>query len=81
MAFLAKPLWSTVKINYELYRNLNVNLGLVIAKLMYENLQILKKDYNWLKKELSKFNILPEQALIATIDGKGEIFCQEKTLK
>lgn len=51
------------------------------GKVMYENLQILKKDYNWLKKELSKFNILPEQALIATIDGKGEIFCQEKTLK
>ena len=51
------------------------------GKVMYENLKILKKDYNWLKKELSKFNVSPEQTLIATIDGRGEIFCQEKTLK
>ena len=48
------------------------------GKVMYENLKILQKDYNWLKKELSKFKILPEQALIVTIDGKGQIFCQEK---
>lgn len=51
------------------------------GKVMYENLKILKKDYNWLKKELSKFNVSPEKTLIATIDGRGEIFCQEKTLK
>ena len=51
------------------------------GKVMYENLKILKKDYNWLKKELSKFNVSPEQTLIATIDGRGEIFCQEKTIK
>lgn len=48
------------------------------GKVMYENLKILKKDYDWLKKQVSKFKILPEQALIVTIDGKGEIFCQEK---
>ena len=51
------------------------------GKVMYENLKLLKKDYEWLKKQVSKFGILPEQALIVTIDGKGEIFCQEKNIK
>ena len=63
-----------IKSDYE-----GITYDLVLdGKVMYENLKILKKDYNWLKNELGKFKILPEQALIATIDGKGEIFCQEK---
>ena len=48
---------------------------------MYENLKLLKKDYNWLKNQVSKFGIQPEQALIVTIDGKGNFFCQEKCRK
>ena len=51
------------------------------GKVMYENLKILNKDYNWLKKQVGKFGILPEQALIATVDGKGNFFCQEKAEK
>ena len=51
------------------------------GKVMHENLKLLKKDYEWLKKQVSKFGILPEQALIVTIDGKGDFFCQEKTIK
>ena len=51
---------------------------IVDGKVMYENLKILKKDYDWLKKEVNKFGILPEQALLVTIDGKGNFFCQEK---
>ena len=51
------------------------------GKIMYENLEILKKDYKWLKKQVNKFGIEPNQALIVTIDGKGEIFCQEKNKK
>lgn len=50
----------------------------VDGKIMYENLQIIGRDYNWLKKEVAKFKISPEQALLVTIDGKGQIFCQEK---
>ena len=50
----------------------------VDGKVMYENLKILEKDYNWLKKQVNKFGILPEQALLVTIDGKGNFFCQEK---
>lgn len=48
------------------------------GKVMYENLKLLKKDYNWLKNQVSKFGIQPEQALIVTVDGKGNFFCQEK---
>ena len=47
---------------------------------MYENLKKLDKDYNWLRKQVLKFGIEPNQALIVTIDGKGEIFCQEKSM-
>ena len=53
----------------------------VDGKVMYENLKILKKDYDWLKKQVNKFGILPEQALLVTIDGKGNFFCQEKEEK
>lgn len=45
---------------------------------MYKNLQDIGKDYNWLKQEVNKFNIEPEQALIVTFDGKEQIFCQVK---
>ena len=51
------------------------------GKVMYENLKKMKKDYNWLKKQINKFGIEPEQALIVTIDGKEEIYCQEKISK
>ena len=54
---------------------------IVDGKVMYENLKILKKDYDWLKKQVNKFGILPEQALLVTIDGKGNFFCQKKEEK
>ena len=48
------------------------------GKVMHENLKAIGKDYNWLLNEILKFNIKPEQALIVTLDGKGQMFCQEK---
>ena len=45
---------------------------------MYENLRVLEKDYTWLVNEVAKFGIVPEQALVVTYDGKGQIFCQAK---
>lgn len=48
------------------------------GKIMYENLKAIGRDYNWLFKQIEKFNIKPEQALVVTFDGKGQIFCQEK---
>ena len=43
-----------------------------------KNLKAIGKNYTWLKKEVNKFNINPEDALVVTMDGKGQIFCQEK---
>ena len=51
------------------------------GKVMYKNLEILGKNYSWLKKEVAKFNMNPEDALIVTLDGKGQFFCQEKNKK
>ena len=50
----------------------------VDGKVMEKNLKKLGKDYNWLKKQLEPFKIKPEQALVVTIDGKNQIFCQGK---
>ena len=48
------------------------------GKVMSDNLQVIGKDYNWLKKQVEKFKIKPEEALIVTYDGKGQILCQKK---
>lgn len=48
------------------------------GRVMLDNLKVLGKDYNWLKKQVEKFKMKPEEALIVTYDGKGQIFCQKK---
>lgn len=50
----------------------------VDGKIMHDNLKQIGKNEKWLKKEVQKFNIETEQALIVTFDGKGQIFCQAK---
>ena len=50
----------------------------VDGEIMRENLKQLGKDENWLKNKLKEFNIKSEEALIVTIDGKENIFCQKK---
>ncbi len=50
------------------------------GKIMYKNLQAIGKNKVWLEKQLEKFKIKPEEALIVTLDGKGQIFCQKKEL-
>lgn len=45
---------------------------------MKENLKLIGKNEIWLKKEVNKFGFEPRQALVVTIDGKGQIFCQKK---
>ena len=47
-------------------------------KIMDDNLKALGKNREWLKKQVEKFKIKPEEALIVTYDGKGQIFCQKK---
>lgn len=51
------------------------------GQVMYQNLKILGKNYDWLKKQLNNFNMSPEEALVATIDGSGNIFAQKKERK
>lgn len=56
-----------------------ISYDLVIdTKVQHDNLKILGKDYKWLEKEVKKFGFRPEEALIVTLDGKGNIFCQKK---
>ena len=45
---------------------------------MNENLNKIGKDEKWLYKQVVKFKTTPENVLIATMDGKGNFFCQEK---
>lgn len=53
----------------------------VDGKIMEKNLQSIGKNYEWLKKEVKKFHMKPEEALLVTLDGKGQIFCQKKERK
>ena len=48
------------------------------GKVMNENLKKIEKDYNWLEIQVDKFGFKPEEALIVTYDGKGQIICQKK---
>lgn len=59
------------------YEGISYDL-VVDGKIMKENLEKLNKDYNWLVKQVEPFKIRPEDALVATIDGKGNFYCQAK---
>lgn len=54
---------------------------IVDGKIMYENLNKIGKDKRWLIKQVEKFKCLPQDVLIATMDGKGNFFCQQKERK
>ena len=59
------------------YEGMSYDL-VIDGQVMYHNLKVLGRDYEWLKKELKKLNMKPEEALVATIDGGGSIFAQKK---
>ena len=59
------------------YEGMSYDL-VIDGQVMYHNLKVLGKNYEWLKKELKKLNMKPEEALVATIDGGGSIFAQKK---
>ena len=61
------------------YEGISYDL-VVDGKIMEENLKKIGKNYNWLKKEIEKFKMKPEEALIITIDGRSQIFCQKKEI-
>ena len=59
------------------YEGISYDL-VVDGNIMEDNLKKIGKNYNWLKKEIEKFDMKPEEALIVTIDGRSQIFCQKK---
>ena len=61
------------------YEGISYDL-IVDGKIMKENLIKTGKDYNWLEKEVEKFKMKPNEVLLATLDGKGQIFCQKKEI-
>lgn len=59
------------------YEGIPYNL-VVDGKIMEKNLQKIGKNYTWLKKQVENFGMKPEEALLVTLDGKEQIFCQKK---
>ncbi len=53
----------------------------VDGKVMEDNLQAIGRNYVWLRKQVEKFHMTPEEALVVTLNGKGEIFCQKRETK
>ena len=51
------------------------------GKIMEKNLKVIGKDEKWLEKQVEKFHMRPKDALVVTIDGKNQIFCQRKENK
>lgn len=59
------------------YEGIPYNL-VIDGKVISDNLKKIGKNYDWLKKQTNKFQMNPEEALIVTINAKGNIFCQKK---
>jgi len=50
----------------------------VDGKILHDNLNKVNKTEEWLRFELGKLKLKPENALVVTLDGKGQIFSQKK---
>lgn len=59
------------------YEGISYDL-VVDGKVMKENLRILGKNDKWLINQLKPYKITPKEALLVTIDGRGNFFCQAK---
>ena len=56
-----------------------ISYDLVIdGVILKDNLQKIGKNEDWLKNEVGKFGFSTEDALIVTLNEKGEIYCQKK---
>ena len=51
------------------YEGMTYNL-VIDGKILNENLKLIDKNYDWLKKQTQKFQMIPEEALIVTINEK-----------
>src|SRR5574344_1944528 len=54
---------------------------IVDGKIMEENLKTLGKNKTWLINKLKEIKLKPEDALIVTLDGKQQLFYQNKDVK
>lgn len=54
---------------------------IIDGKIMEENLVKIGRDHIWLEKEIEKLKMKPNEVLLATFDGRGQIFCQKKEVK
>lgn len=54
---------------------------IIDGKVMEKNLKKIGKNTKWLNNQLNPFKLKIENVLIATIDGKGNFFCQGKETK
>ncbi len=60
------------------FRGISYNL-ILDGDINYKNLKLLNKNEVWLREQIKKFNINNEKdVLIATMNEKGEFFCQAK---
>ena len=59
------------------YEGMTYNL-VIDGKILNEILKLIDKNYDWLKKQTQKFQMIPEEALIVTINEKGNVYCQKK---
>lgn len=48
------------------------------GKIMMDNLKKIGKTKDWLEKEVGKFNMKPEEALVVALNGDKTIYCQKK---
>ena len=62
------------------YEGISYDL-IIDGVVMQENLRKLGKNEKWLEKQVAKFKIKPKDALVVTIDGKGNFYCQAKERK
>ena len=68
--FLPKPIWNTTKINYGLYKNLELNLDMVIEKLVYKNTLTQNNKFNLqLNDNLLKLNNIDADYAKGKING------------
>ena len=59
-----------------------ISYDLVIdGKIMEDNLKKLGKSRTWLEREVGKFNMKTEEALVVVLNGDRTIFCQNKEEK
>ena len=70
------PTIEDMSLNKE-YEGLSYNL-ILDGVVMYSNLDLINKDFKWLRNQTKKFKLEPEDVLVATINAKGAFYCQAK---